>query len=265
MRTIRPLLAIGALIAGSILIAVPTAAADGPSISATPATGLVDGQTVTVSGAGFDFGVPNLVAIGECAAIVEPPTQNDCDLSTVSTYVVSTDNFVETYAVRQHITTSNEGAIDCGIPNSCVIGGEDAFPVEFAETPILFGTVPPPNFRILNARLVHRVSPGEPVELVVQAVNDGPSPANWSIGQSGDIGLTALRATCPSGSAQALGTCVYTPAQRGIGQPATAVFTVEATPGFVGTASATICATDLDSPGSAAPSNMCEVVTTTIR
>ena len=64
MRTIRPLLAIGALIAGSILIAVPTAAADGPSISATPATGLVDGQTVTVSGAGFDFGVPNLVAIG---------------------------------------------------------------------------------------------------------------------------------------------------------------------------------------------------------
>ena len=200
MRTIRPLLAIGALIAGSVLITVPRAGADGPSITVTPATGLVDGQTVTVSGAGFDFGVPNLVAIGECAAIVEPPTQNDCELSTVSTYGASTDGFVETYAVHRHITTSNEGDIDCAIPNSCVIGGEDAFPVEFAETPILFGTAPPPNFRILNARLVHRVSPGEPVEMVVRAVNDGPSSANWSISQSSGIGLTALRGTCPDGA-----------------------------------------------------------------
>lgn len=265
MRTIRPLLAISALVATSTLIAVPIAAADGPSITVTPSTGLVDGQTVTVSGAGFHFEGPNLVAIGECAVTAQTPTQNDCDLSTVSTYVVSTDDFVETYTVSRHITTSNEGVIDCAVPNSCALGGEDLFPVEFAETPILFSAAPPPIFRIINARLVHRVSPGEPVEMVVQAVNNGPLPANWSISQSSDIGLTAIRATCPGGTVRAPGSCVYTPTQRGIGQPATAIFTVEASPGFVGTASATICSTDLDSPGSVAPSNMCEVVTTTVR
>ena len=43
-----------------------------------------------------------------------------------------------------------------------------------------------------------------------------------------------------------------------------AVFTLEAAPGFTGTAAATVCAMDLDIAGSAPPSNMCEVVTTTV-
>jgi|HubBroStandDraft_4_1064222.scaffolds.fasta_scaffold105656_1 hypothetical protein len=264
MRTFRALAAVSAVVAGSLVVAVPSASAGGPSITVTPSTGLIDGQTVTVSGTGFTVPIPHLLGIGECANVASPGF-NDCDQTKVNLFIPSTEDFVETYTVARFITTVNQGALDCALPTACSLAVE-AFTTQtfqVAVAPIAF-TATVPNFRILNARLIRRVLPGEPVELRVRAVNDGPTPANWSISQSNDVGLTAVSATCPQGSPQAPGLCVFTPAQRGVGQPATAIFTVEAAPGFTGTASATVCATDLDNAGSAPPSNMCEVLTTTV-
>jgi Neocarzinostatin family len=263
MHAVRAITALGIVFAG-FLIAAPPASADGPSITVAPSTGLTDGQTVTVSGTGFTVPTPHFLAIGECANVTSPGF-GDCDQSTVNTSVVNTEDFVETYTVARFITTANHGALDCAVPTACTLAVQ-AFTLQSNQVvaaPISFSTTVP-NLRILNARLIHSVSPGEPVELVVRAVNDGSVPANWSISQSNDVGLTVLRTTCPGGSAQGPGTCVYTPAQRGVDQPAIAVFTVEAAPGFTGTAYATVCATDIDNPGSAPPSNMCEVITTTV-
>ena len=265
MRTFRAFAAVSAVVAASFLVAVPSASADGPNISVTPSTGLVDGQTVTVAGTGFTVPTPHILGIGECANVVSPGF-NDCDQSTVSISAANTEDFVDTYAVSRYITTGNQGELDCAVPNACSLNVQ-AFNLQASQevgVPIAFTTTVP-NIRILNARLIRRVSPGEPVELRVRAVNSGPTSVNWSISQSNDVGLTAVRASCPQGSAQAPGLCVYSPARLGVGQPATASFIVEAAPGFVGTASATICATDLDAPAGTAPaSNMCEVVTTTV-
>ncbi len=267
MRTFRALVVTGAVLASSLLVAVPNASAAGPSITVTPSTGLVDGQTVTVAGTGFTVPPSLFLLIGECANVASPG-YNDCDATKVSTFLLGTNDFVETYKVARFITTVSQGTIDCAVPNACLLGAQE-FNLQFfvnqdAFAPIAFAPPPPTNFRILNARLIGHVSPGQPVELRVRAVNDGQTPANWSISQSKDVGLIAVSASCPGGTAQAAGLCVYTPAERGVGQPATAVFTVEAAAGFAGTASATVCATDLDSQGSTPASNTCEVVTTTV-
>jgi hypothetical protein len=263
MRTFRGLAALGAVIAGSLVVAAPTASADGPSITVTPSTDVVDGQTVTVAGTGFTVGTPTLLLLDECANVASPLV-GDCATSGLQVSITDTDDFVGTYTATRLISTANEGSLDCAVANTCIVEAAVGFVgYQIATAPITFSTVVP-TFRILNARLVHRVSPGEPVELGVRAVNDGQSPANWSISQSNDVGLIPVRAICPGGSARGPGSCLYTPAERGVGQPVTAVFTMKAAPGFVGTASATICATDLDLPGSAPQSNMCEVVTTTV-
>jgi hypothetical protein len=268
MRIVQVFAAVGAVVAGSLLLGVPEAGAAGPSITVTPSTGLIDGQTVTVSGSGWTFGLPDVLGINECAN-VPSPGNGDCGSGTGAGYGTSTNNFVETYTVSRFITTGNQGTVDCAVPHSCLLTAFAPtnppliFEFQSALTPIEF-TKTLPNFRILNARLIRRVLPGEPVVLWVRAVNNGPIPANWGISQSSDVGLTALRATCPGGSAQGPGLCVYSPAERGVGQPANAFFTLEAAPGFTGTASATVCATDLDSQGSAPPSNMCDVLTTTV-
>ena len=263
MRTIRALLAISAVVAGSLVIAMPTALANGPSITVTPSTGLVDGQTVTVSGAGFTVGTPTLLFLDGCANVASP-VLGDCSTSDLDISMMSTDNFVATYTVSRFITTMNEGSVDCSVPDACVVKAVAGYiGYQSATAPITFGTTLP-KFRILNVRIVSRVQPGEPVELGVRAVNDGQAPANWSISQSNDTGLIAVSARCPRGTAQGAEACVYTPAEQGVGQPAIAGFTLEAAPGFTGIAAATVCATDLDSAGSAPPSNMCEVVTTTV-
>jgi hypothetical protein len=263
MRTTQALVAIAAIAAGSLVIAVPTASANGPTITVTPSTGLIDGQTVTVSGAGFTVGTPTILFLDECANVASP-VLGDCSASDLDVSITSTDNFVATYTVARFITTMNEGSLDCAVPNACVLDAVAGYiGYQQATAPITFGTTLP-NFRILNARIVSRVLPGEPVELGVRAVDDGQAPVNWSISQSSDAGLTAVRATCPGGTPQGAEACDYTPAERGVGQPAIAVFTLEAAPGFTGTAAATVCAMDLDIAGSAPPSNMCEVVTTTV-
>ncbi len=261
MRTIRTLAAFGVVVIGSFLVGVSPASAGGPSISVTPSTGIVDGQTVTVSGTGFTVGTPTILELIECANVVSPVIA-DCDTATFEASLISVDDFVQTYTATRLISTANQGSLDCAVPGTCVLGAAAGYiGFQAADAPITF-TTHVPTFHILNARLVRRVGPAEPVELRVRAVNTGPSPVTWSVSQSNDVGLTAVSADCPDGRAQAPGLCVYSPARPAVGQPVTAVFTVEASPGFAGTAYATVCATDLDDPGSGPPSNMCEVVTT---
>ena len=272
MPVFRVLAAVAAALVGSLLLGVPEAGAAGPSITVSPSAGLIDGQTVTVSGTGFTVGAPTLLVLDECANVASPDI-NDCSTSTgvFSPYISEPDNFVQTYTVSRFITTTNQGSLDCAAPNACaVVAWLGYIGYQQATAPISFSSsgTPVPNFRIIDARLiVPHVPPGAPVELGVLAADEGPTPRTWAISQSNDVGLVADNAICPLGSAQGPATCVYSPTQRGVGQPALAVFELEAAPGFTGSASATVCATDLDSqdsgPGSQPPST-CEVVTTNI-
>ena len=157
MRTFRALVVTGAVLASSLLVAVPNASAAGPSITVTPSTGLVDGQTVTVAGTGFTVPPSLFLLIGECANVASPG-YNDCDATKVSTFLLGTNDFVETYKVARFITTVSQGTIDCAVPNVCLLGAQEfnlqLFVNQDAFAPIAFAPPPPTNFRILNARLI---------------------------------------------------------------------------------------------------------------
>ncbi len=274
MRIVRALAAVGAVVAGSLLLGVPEAGAAGPVITVVPSTLLTDGQSVTVTGTGFTVPTTDMALyLGECAAGVFPLTFNDCDNGTIVSLSESTNDFVESLTVKHIITTSDQGALDCAVANTCVVGAAE---VESATSEIQEATAPisflsltpppplPPHFRIITARLVGHVPPGGPVELGVLAQNESPTPTTWSISQSSDVGLTAVNAICPFGRAQGATTCDYAPAGLGVGQLGLALFRLEASPGFAGIASAMVCATALNSPVGVVPAQTCETVTTTV-
>ena len=152
MRTIQALVAIAAIVAGSLVIAVPTASANGPSITVTPSTGLIEGQTVTVSGTGFTVGTPTILFLDECANVASP-VLGDCSANDLAISITSIDNFVATYTVARFITTTNEGSLDCAVPNACVLDAVAGYiGYQQATAPITFGSTLP-NFRILNPRM----------------------------------------------------------------------------------------------------------------
>jgi hypothetical protein len=127
--------ALGMVVAG----AVPGGAVAGPSVTVVPNTGLVDGQTVTVSGSGLTPG-PSQVGIVEC----DPTSyaQNvPCDLSTVQFVNLGADgSFTTTQVVRKTITTSF-GTFDCGVPGTCLlaVGNFNALGTEQWAIPLEFG------------------------------------------------------------------------------------------------------------------------------
>jgi Neocarzinostatin family len=145
---------VAALGLGSTLIAVgPAGAAGAHTVTVTPSTGLVDGQTVTVSGTGFvETPIINDWSVSLCdsAILSEPITlQNalhDCDATTqpfVFTHADAAGNLSTPFAVRKSFTTSGNLSVTCGqAPNDCAIlvsqlTGSD---ITGAAAPISFGT-----------------------------------------------------------------------------------------------------------------------------
>lgn len=109
MRRIMTSIAIGALVVGGLTsLGVATASAAGPAITATPNTGLVNGQAVTVAGTGF-IANETLYAL-ECAATAT--NQTGCDLNTVN---VVTTSATGTFSTSVTVATGTvAGTTTCG-------------------------------------------------------------------------------------------------------------------------------------------------------
>jgi len=98
--------------------------------SASPATNLLDGETIAVSGAGFD---PNTqVGIAECLSGATEPAQ--CDLTGVSFATASVSgSFSIQFNVTRFINVGG-AIIDCAAPNSCVLGMEETSNISLSVT-----------------------------------------------------------------------------------------------------------------------------------
>jgi Neocarzinostatin family len=267
MRKLLCTLTVLGTVGAAILVTPTVAVAAGPTITVSPSTGLTDGQAVTVSATGFTLATPTVIGIEECALGAQPPYVPDCDTSTAAPFLVSTDDYSETYAVVRHITTPNAGVIDCAVPNTCEILSGGAFPdtSQEASAPIGF-TAPMVNLSIVNAKLKHRVKPGEPVEIKVRAANEGPVPTTWTVSQSGSVGLVPVGATCHHGTERSASECVHGPSDVRLGHATKDTFTLQFAPGFGGVATDTVCVKDTNpNDVDPVPSDNCVTVSTTVQ
>ncbi len=111
-----------------------------PSITVTPSTDLLDGQTVTIEGSDFD---PNSsYGVVQC---VEPPsvTGSNCDLSNLGS--ANTDNFgsfITTLTVSRLLYVGDT-VVDCADPGACVLGVGSGDPSDGDSAPIQFDPMPP--------------------------------------------------------------------------------------------------------------------------
>jgi hypothetical protein len=132
------------LVAGAALALPATPANAAQALSVQPSSSLVDGQTVTVSGTGFDAN--GTVAV--CEGIVSAtPSAGDCG-SQISFF--STDgsgSFSEPYVVRRFIApgAQNGAVFDCAdSQNQCGIGAANFTALTpISVQPITFAPQPP--------------------------------------------------------------------------------------------------------------------------
>ena len=126
----------------------------GLPVSAEPATGLVDGQRVAVTGSGFVPG--EAVGIVQCAdALADQPGDavDTCDIGLYIGATATSDGLVTgSYVVRRHLTTPRTGTVDCLLEvRRChlAIGALDDYDrsggvkIEFATTEGPGGDTPP--------------------------------------------------------------------------------------------------------------------------
>jgi len=100
---------------GSPGATVPGAAAQtSPSLTVDPAENLVDGQRVTVRGAGMPSG--DFILLGQCPASAEGISGGSCRLSGAGTD--ETGSFESEVLVRAVL---GGGATDCRVPGACVV------------------------------------------------------------------------------------------------------------------------------------------------
>ncbi len=116
----------------------PNAPLQLPVVTATPSTGLTDGQSITISGTGFTPDVQ--VAAAECGAGTVG-TQS-CDIgNVVYGQTDASGNASVTLTVHAALTTAT-GTIDCTTgPGACVIGLANISDLSEANgAPITFGS-----------------------------------------------------------------------------------------------------------------------------
>jgi hypothetical protein len=115
----------------SFAVSGPAGAAAVHTVTVSPNTGLSDGQTVTVSGTGFDeTPALNDWAIAQCdPAIVDAISLDSalrlCDATTqpfVFTHADAAGNLSTSYTVRKTFSLSGGRTVTCGqAPNDCAI------------------------------------------------------------------------------------------------------------------------------------------------
>jgi hypothetical protein len=261
MRTLTQVILLGPLIAlASTAIAVPPAGAVGPMITVTPDTGLTDGQVVTVVASGFTFAVPYYAGIEECT--LGPPSVATCDPSTTTILSVSTDDYTSPYTVHRYIDTTNSGPVDCAVPNSCEIHSGDIAGQQDATAPIAF-TAPQVDLSISRVRSISRVKPGDPVEVRVRSLNEGPASTTWSLTQTVGSGLETTGEKCGGKGIAGPNGCTYSVK---VGHAVNTVLELTALPGFAGPTTDTVCVHDENSnDADPNPSNNCATVTLTVR
>ena len=117
-----------------------------PTLAADPSTGLLDGQSITVSAT--DFPADASAAVVECpAGTPVGALEQDCDGSTVEIVEAdATGAFSTSYRVTRVIQGS-DGPVDCAGASACVLSTLNlADPTQAASTPIAFqdiAIVPP--------------------------------------------------------------------------------------------------------------------------
>ena len=113
-----------------------------PAISIDPATGVLDGQLITVTGTNY----PRGTAVGVVQCQTGASGAEGCDLSNLGQALPEADgSFTFVYRVSRFIRTS-AGEIDCAVEGACTIGaGSLPNGRPGANTPILFssGSAPP--------------------------------------------------------------------------------------------------------------------------
>jgi hypothetical protein len=143
-----------AVVAAGVLLVVLTSATAGaqgaPTINVTPSAGLIDGQTVTVTGTGFDttaeFWAGSVCAAEVLAFLPSSPSQLDA-LCGADSYVRLTRNatgrFSTTMTVYEVQPTFTGGPVDCE-QSSCIILFVGVGPsLTWASIPIAFGSPTP--------------------------------------------------------------------------------------------------------------------------
>ena len=125
------------LAAGLTAVTALSACTPVPTVSVSPATGLADGQTVTVTGRGYSANAP--VGILQCPADATSPDR--CDGRTADSF--STDasgGFSRSAVVHRVITDAHGVTTDCGTAGACAVisvyihgfQGRAAAPLAFA-------------------------------------------------------------------------------------------------------------------------------------
>ena len=251
---------------GTVALSSP-AGAIGPSVTATPNSGLTDGQVVTVTGSGFNI-APDVIGTIECSLGAAAPYTASCDGSTLAVFLWNGpgDSYSTPFTVQRHISTTDADVLDCAVPNTCEILSGGAYPntSELASAPINF-TAPQVNLSILGARSITRVLPGQPVEIKVRAANEGPAQTAWDVEQTVGPGLTPVSAACHRSRAVGASDCTVSRTQPKVGHAVRGAFTVTASPGFAGTTTDTVCARDENgNDADPNPANNCLTVSLTV-
>jgi hypothetical protein len=126
---------LGALVAGTLPIgissmALPSVAGAATTVSVTPNTDVLSGQSVAVQGSTT---INGSVLVIECsatavAAMGSPYDPNQCDSSnTVTTPVDSSGNYSTTFTFEDPLPTPS-GSIDCSVDGSCVVVVDNPIP-----------------------------------------------------------------------------------------------------------------------------------------
>lgn len=109
-------------------LALPAGANPGYSIKVTPDTGLVKGETVTVTGSGFPYatgGAPNMYFMAECTSAVtgalSATDTGHCNIGAVQSVAVTQAG---TFSTKIKLVTGVVGDGVCGTAGhlTCVIG-----------------------------------------------------------------------------------------------------------------------------------------------
>jgi hypothetical protein len=150
------------VLAVASVVAVPAfAVAATKTLSITPSSNLVDGQSVTIDGHGFS---PS-TTIYYCEVIVaSPPEPSDCGVSYSTTTSDMNGDFSVPYHVHRFITPGTTNTtIDCAQAGAnCGIGASDTITAAGAiSVPITFAPAPPPTFSIHGTAVTG--SPAAPV------------------------------------------------------------------------------------------------------
>jgi hypothetical protein len=136
---VRSIAVVALLSALSPLSGVAAGAASAPSITVTPSTHVLDGQLVTLAGAGFTPGADLLM--GECQAGVTSLSQCDQGFSDLVVANASGGFSVGIQVAREFVLGST--TVDCAKAGACVMGAVNENDVtQLATTPITFKDVP---------------------------------------------------------------------------------------------------------------------------